>query len=66
MFKDNLIAAMNKLNMSGDTLAEKSGLSKISIYGYLKGIHEPNYQSLMKICDALNTTADKLMDKNAK
>lgn len=63
MFRDNLISAMEKLNMSGDQLAEKSGLSRISIYGYLKGIHEPNYQSLLKICKALGTTADKLMDK---
>lgn len=63
MFRDNLVAAMEKLNMNGDQLAEKSGLSRISIYGYIRGIHEPNYQSLKKICEALGTTADKLMDK---
>lgn len=63
MFRDNLISAMEKLRMNGDMLAEKSGLSRISIYGYLKGIHEPNYQSLKKICEALGMTADQLMDK---
>ncbi len=60
-FKDHLIAAMDDKKIDENTLAEKSGLSYISIYGYLRGNHEPNFQSLMKICNALGMTMDEFM-----
>ena len=58
---NRLKQAMNKINISAQELADKSGVSKASISQYINGSHKPSTISAPKLAKVLMVNAMWLM-----
>ena len=59
-YKQRLVEAMGKKNMSVDRLVEASGVSRSAIYSYLNRNAIPNAYTLGCLADTLGVTMDWL------
>lgn len=59
-FSTNLKRIMNKRFMTQRELAEKSGLTILSVNKYVNGHATPSFDSAVKLADALNCTVSDL------
>ena len=60
-FNDNLRAARERKGMTQKELAENIGVAKSTYSLYESGNREPNVQTIKKIADILNVSADELL-----
>ncbi|WP_207703291.1 helix-turn-helix domain-containing protein [Candidatus Enterococcus ferrettii] len=60
-FSDKLKAVRKSKKMTQSDLAEKIGVSKWAITSYEQARTYPSVETLMKICEALNTSSDYLL-----
>lgn len=63
-FNENLKAVRERNNISQKELASIIGVAKSTYSLYESGNREPNVQTIKKIADALNTSADVLLGIN--
>ena len=63
-FNENLKEARIKKNMSQKDVADIIGVAKSTYSLYESGNREPNVQTIKKISDALNVSADELLGLN--
>lgn len=61
---DNIKELRKTKHLTQKELAEKTGLSEISIRRYEKGINEPSTKTLKKIADALETPIETILSIN--
>ena len=60
--KDRLVYLMDRRGIrNAAELSRRTGLTQVAIRNYIRGIKFPNSQALVKLGDALNTTADYLL-----
>jgi len=59
-FKDWLQSAIHEKRLTGAELAEKSGISKASVYFYLNGSRVPNWDNIHRIIAALEIAKESL------
>ncbi len=60
-FNDNLRIARERRGFSQKEMAEKIGVAKSTYSLYESGNREPNVQTIKKIADILNVSADELL-----
>ncbi len=60
-FPDNLRRAMLENNISQAKLAEKLNTTQATISRWVKGVNEPDLESLFLICKILDRTPDELL-----
>ncbi len=60
-FNENLKFAREKRGLSQKEVAENIGVAKSTYSLYESGNREPNVQTIKKIADVLNTSADELL-----
>ena len=60
-FNENLRDAREQKGLSQKEVAEKIGVAKSTYSLYESGNREPNVQTIKKISDVLNVSADKLL-----
>ena len=63
-FNENLKIAREKRGLSQKEVAEGIGVAKSTYSLYESGNREPNVQTIKKIADILNTSADELLGIN--
>ena len=63
-FNENLKFAREKNNMTQKEIADIIGVAKSTYSLYESGNREPNVQTIKKISDALNVSADELLGLN--
>lgn len=63
-FNENLKAARERRNMSQKEVADSIGVAKSTYSLYESGNREPNVQTIKKIADILNVSADDLLGLN--
>lgn len=63
-FNENLKAAREKKNMTQKEVADSIGVAKSTYSLYESGNREPNVQTIKKIADTLNVSADDLLGLN--
>lgn len=63
-FNENLKIARERRKMSQKDLAESIGVAKSTYSLYESGNREPNVQTIKKIADILNVSADELLGIN--
>ncbi len=63
-FNENLKIARERYGISQKELAEKIGVAKSTYSLYESGSREPNVQTIKKIADILNVSADELLGIN--
>jgi len=66
MFDSNLRAERARRDLTQHELAEKSGLSKLSIINYESGKSKPGINALNALADALGMTTDQLLGRSDK
>lgn len=64
-FRMNLCEALQTLDVTQESLAEESSLSRPYINRVLAGKQEPSLTTCDKICDALGIPLAKMLDKTA-
>ena len=60
-FNENLKKARERSGLSQKDVAENIGVAKSTYSLYESGSREPNVQTIKKIADCLNTSADSLL-----
>lgn len=60
-FNENLQKARERKNMTQKEVAERIGVAKSTYSLYESGNREPNVQTIKKIADLLNVSADELL-----
>lgn len=60
-FNENLKAARERRNMTQKEVADSIGVAKSTYSLYESGQREPNVQTIKKIADILNVSADDLL-----
>lgn len=60
-FNENLKAARERKNMTQKEVADNIGVAKSTYSLYESGNREPNVQTIKKIADTLNISADDLL-----
>ena len=60
-FNENLKAARERKNMTQKDVADSIGVAKSTYSLYESGNREPNVQTIKKIADILNVSADNLL-----
>jgi len=60
-FGRRLRARAQQLGLTDAAAARRCGLSERRFGYYVRGAHEPDYTTLLKICAALDTTPDALL-----
>ena len=60
-FSERLRDSLRENNMSQNRLAKEIGMSQSIVNNYCTGRHEPNLETLVKICEALGESADFLL-----
>lgn len=60
-FNENLKAARERKNMTQKEVADSIGVAKSTYSLYESGQREPNVQTIKKIADTLNVSADDLL-----
>lgn len=60
-FAENLKRARQRKKLSADGAAELCGVARSTWFTYENGTRKPPLDSLLKIADALDTTASKLL-----
>ena len=60
-FNENLKIARERKGISQKEMAEQIGVAKSTYSLYESGNREPNVQTIKKIADVLNVTADELL-----
>lgn len=60
-FNENLKAARERKGISQKDMAESIGVAKSTYSLYESGNREPNVQTIKKIADVLNVSADELL-----
>lgn len=63
-FNENLRAAREKNGLSQKDMAESIGVAKSTYSLYESGNREPNVQTIKKIANTLNVSADELLGIN--
>ena len=63
-FNENLKIARERKGISQKDLAERIGVAKSTYSLYESGNREPNVQTIKKIADILNVSADELLGIN--
>lgn len=63
-FNENLKYAREKMGLSQKEVAEGIGVAKSTYSLYESGNREPNVQTIKKIAELLNVTADELLGIN--
>ena len=63
-FNENLKNARERKGMSQKDVAEEIGVAKSTYSLYESGNREPNVQTIKKIADVLNVSADELLGLN--
>ena len=63
-FNENLKIAREKKNMTQKEVADSIGVAKSTYSLYESGNREPNVQTIKKIADTLNVSADDLLGLN--
>lgn len=63
-FNENLKDARERKGLSQKDVAEKIGVAKSTYSLYESGNREPNVQTIKKIADTLNVSADNLLGIN--
>ena len=66
LFIKNLKHYMDDNNITIESLAEKTGLHKTTIFYYIKGTHTPSYEQLIKICRYIGCSIDEILGVNFK
>jgi transcriptional regulator with XRE-family HTH domain len=61
MFNENLKAARERKKMTQKEVADSIGVAKSTYSLYESGNREPNVQTIKKIADTLNVSADDLL-----
>jgi transcriptional regulator with XRE-family HTH domain len=61
LFGRRLRARAQQLALTDAAAARRCGLSERRFGYYVRGTHEPDYTTLLKICAALDTTPDALL-----
>lgn len=60
---EKLREARNSLGLSAEAVAKAAGLSSAqTLYGYEKNRREPDFASLLRLCNVLNITPNELFD----
>jgi transcriptional regulator with XRE-family HTH domain len=65
-FNENLKCAREKKNMTQKEVADSIGVAKSTYSLYESGNREPNVQTIKKISDVLNVSADELLGLNSE
>lgn len=65
-FSENLKIAREKKNMTQKEVADIIGVAKSTYSLYESGNREPNVQTIKKIADVLNVSADTLLGLNTE
>lgn len=65
-FNENLKFAREKKNMTQKEVADGIGVAKSTYSLYESGNREPNVQTIKKISDILNVSADELLGLNSE
>lgn len=60
-FRTNLKKIIKKKNMSQSELAEKAGLTEVTVSRYFKGTRIPKITTVYKIAEALEVTVGELL-----
>ena len=63
-FNENLRAARERKNMSQKVVADNLGVANSTFSLYESGNREPNVQTIKKLADLLNVSADDLLGLN--
>ena len=63
-FNENLRAARERKNMTQKDVADNIGVAKSTYSLYESGNREPNVQTIKKLADLLNESADDLLGLN--
>ena len=63
-FNENLRAARERKNMTQKDVADNIGVAKSTYSLYESGNREPNVQTIKKLADLLNVSADDLLGLN--
>ena len=63
-FNENLRAARERKNMTQKDVADNIGVAKSTYSLYESGNREPNVQTIKKLADLLNVSADNLLGLN--
>ena len=65
-FNENLKLAREKKNMTQKEVADSIGVAKSTYSLYESGNREPNVQTIKKISEVLNVSADELLGLNSE
>ena len=60
---DNLLKLRTKKKMSQVSLAVKLGIAQETVSAYEKGKAYPSVETLIKLCDIFNVSADFILDR---
>lgn len=63
-FSENLKIALANNKMTQQKLAEQLGTTQQTVSRWLKGINEPDFKTLIKICTILNETPNTILGFN--
>lgn len=61
-FAENLKEVMYENSITQTYLANKLGVRQQTVSNWLKGYNEPDFTTLLRICELLNSTPNKLFD----
>ena len=62
----NLRKIRKQNNLTQEQLANKTGISRISIVRYENGTNDPNLSNITKLCKALGVTTEELLEEEGK
>jgi len=62
-FAERLNSLLILNNLSQNELAKRTGLTTAAICRYCRGNRQPSIDNLVRICDALNVSADYLLGR---
>ena len=60
-FKENLLNELYQNDMTQQDLASAVGTTQQTISRWIKGINEPDLDTLLEICFVLNTTPNEIL-----
>ena len=63
LFADRVLSARTRKYMTQKTLAEKCGVSRVTITNIESARNEPSLNTLRKLCEVLDVSADWLIGR---
>ena len=63
-FGDRIKQRLAELRMSGSAVAKQTGISRLQMYNWMKGLNSPRRDNLLKLAAVLQVTPEWIMSGN--